>query len=139
MNIKLLFLSLIILFLVGCVDSASVRYNDSSPDRYYRNGPPPHAPAHGYRSKYRDHDMIYDSGIGAYIIVGMPDYYFDNNFYFRFRDGHWQISASLGDRWRDTNRYSVPRKLYQSKYKKSKHHKEHHGKGKDKHKKWDED
>ncbi len=91
----------------GC---ANQRYNE--PD-YSRGGPPPHAPAHGYRHKHY-HDLMFDSGLGVYIVVGRPDYYFWDKRYYRYYDGYWQFSSKIDGRWyRDDGK--VPRKLYQSK------------------------
>ena len=33
--------------------------------RVYRHGPPPHAPAHGYRHKQHGVELVYDSGRGV--------------------------------------------------------------------------
>jgi hypothetical protein len=122
MKIQMTLLALPIALLVGCVGSTAVRY-DSHPhyeysDVYYRTGPPPHAPAHGYRHHYHNHDMIYDSGIRAYIIVGMPDYYYDNGFYFRYSNIGWQFSGSLNDGWKVTDERRVPRTLWNTRSKK---------------------
>jgi hypothetical protein len=122
MKIQMALLALPIALLVGCVGSTAVRY-DSHPhyehsDVYYRTGPPPHAPAHGYRHHYHNHDMIYDSGIRAYLIVGMPDYYYDNGFYFRYSNIGWQFSGSLNDGWKVTDERRVPRTLWNTRSKK---------------------
>lgn len=121
MTIKMIFLSLIIIGVAGCVDRAGVRY-DSDP-HYTKSGPPPHAPAHGYRSKHHQHDMIYDSKIAAYIVVGWAEHYFDNDLYFRYRDGRWQMNVNLdNDRgWKHADDREVPHKLRNSKAKKSKY------------------
>lgn len=121
----------------GCVRSGSVSYGD---DRHYDGGPPPHAPAHGYRAKHRHHNMVYDSRLGAYVVLGYSDHYFQNDWYFRYRDGLWQINANLSDHdWRDVDYYRVPEGLRNSK--RGKHSDKRHrgkdkdkGKGKDKHK-----
>ena len=123
MKIQMTLLVLPITLLMGCVGSTAVRY-DSHPhyyehsDVYYRSGPPPYAPAHGYRHHYHNHDMIYDSGIRAYIVVGLPDYYYDNGFYFRYSDRGWQISGSLDGRWELTDERRVPKTLWNAKSKK---------------------
>lgn len=122
MKIQMTLLALPIALLMGCVGSTAVRY-DSHPhyeysDVYYRTGPPPYAPAHGYRHHYHNHDMIYDSGIRAYIIVGMPDYYYDNGFYFRYSNIGWQISGSLNDGWKVTDERRVPKTLWNTRAKK---------------------
>ena len=66
---------------------------------YSRGGPPPHAPAHGYRHKHYNHDLVFDSGLGVYLVLGRPDYYFWDNRYFRYHDGYWQFAADLDGRW----------------------------------------
>lgn len=123
MKYKLLFLALLSVGLTACVERAGVRYDADPHPQYSKNGPPPHAPAHGYRSKYHQHDMIYDSKIGAYIVVGWAEHYFDNDVYFRFRDGHWEINVNLdNDRgWKHVDDREVPYKLRSSKVKKSKY------------------
>lgn len=140
MKLQTIFLIFVTVFLTACVGSTSVRY-DSDPHPQYKKGPPPHAPAHGYRHKHHKHDMIFDSGVGAYVVVGWAEHYFDNGVYFRYRDGRWQIGLSLeGGDWKDARDHEVPRGLLRSKKHKgkhSKHHKEHPGKGKKP--KWDED
>jgi len=39
-------------------------------------GPPAHAPANGYRYKYQGHDMVYDSGLGVYVVIGQSSVYY---------------------------------------------------------------
>jgi hypothetical protein len=98
----------------GCVNRASVGYGEN---RHYHDGPPPHAPAHGYRAKHHHRDMVYDSRLGAYVVLGYRDHYYHDGWYFRYFDGFWQISAELGDRkWRDVDRYRVPEGLRYSKH-----------------------
>jgi hypothetical protein len=125
-------LALLIIFLVGCVGSNAVRYNSNPQyehsDVYYRSGLPPYAPAHGYLHHYHNHDIIYDSGIRAYIIVGMPDYYYDNCFYFRYSNIGWQISGSLNDGWKVTDERRVPKKLWNTKAQKHYYNNEQRGK-----------
>jgi hypothetical protein len=115
MRVLLLFgVALLSLTASGCVSRASVGYDD---DRHYHGGPPPHAPAHGYRAKHHHRDMVYDSRLGAYVVLGYRDHYYHDGWYFRYFDGFWQISAELGDRkWRDVDRYRVPEGLRYSKH-----------------------
>lgn len=62
-------------------------------------GPPPHAPAHGYRHKYHNHDLLYDSGLGVYIVVGAPDFYFIDGFYYRHSHDGWYYSREYDRDW----------------------------------------
>lgn len=120
MNKLLLLVAVLLPLLVsGC---AQRQYSDPG---YSRGGPPPHAPAHGYRHKGQSHDLVFDSGLGVYVVQGRPDYYFWDNRYFRYHDGDWQYAADLDGRWYRDDGY-VPRKLYQSKGGSGK---AHHGKG----------
>jgi hypothetical protein len=68
-----------------------------------RGGPPPHAPAHGYRRKQAtprgDLDLVFDSGLGVYVVVGLPDLYFYADHYFRWTDGSWQVSLRHDSGW----------------------------------------
>ncbi len=95
--------------------------------KYKRHGPPPHAPAHGYRHKhYRGHELEYDSGIGAYIVVNVPETYFGNDLYLRLStDGSWMVSAVLEGGWRVAVGNEVPYKLREYKKKQYKHKKKH--------------
>lgn len=71
-------------------------------------GPPPHAPAHGYRHKYQGHDVIYDSNLGVYAVVGWQNYYFyDNNYYKRDND-RWYYSRDLDRDWREYKEDKLP-------------------------------
>lgn len=115
----------------GCVVMDDRDRYDRHPDRsYHRQGPPPHAPAHGYRYKHHDgHDLEYDSDIDVYIVVRDPDTYYSDNLYIRMSsDGRWLVSASLDRGWRLADRGDVPHKLrnYKEKYKHKKNKKSDH-------------
>lgn len=85
------------------------------------HGPPPHAPAHGYRRKheqaYHSHtgsvELVFDSGLGVYVVVGMRDYYYWNNSYLYVRDGQWWMSTYLDGEWRPRDTSSLPGGLQQ--------------------------
>lgn len=88
---------------------------------YHKQGPPPHAPAHGYRHKHQHgHQMQYDSNIGAYIVLNIPETYFGNNLYIRIStDGRWIVSTKLDGNWRLAVGNEIPPKLKNHKQKKS--------------------
>ena len=73
-----------LLFLGGCSTSGGVR---SSPAPVYRDrsGPPPHAPAHGYRKKH------------AYRYYPSSHVYYDTGrrLYFYLESGAWRAGVSL--------------------------------------------
>ena len=66
-------------------------------------GPPPHAPAHGYRHKHATHDggidLVFDSGLGLYVVVGRPGYYFHRDRYYRQVESGWRVSMRIDTGW----------------------------------------
>jgi len=87
-----------------------------------KHGPPPHAPAHGYRAKHQNCDLVYDSGLGVYTVVGHRGcYYRDSRFYRRQGDG-WTISSSIKGPWRTITISSVPNGLVAEREKPEKSH-----------------
>jgi hypothetical protein len=68
-----------------------------------KHGPPPHAPAHGYRCKHRhghdDVELRYDSSVQVYVVVGRRDHYFIDDYYFRVTDGGWYSCRSVSGPW----------------------------------------
>ena len=67
-----------------------VRANKEAPPPPQKNGPPPWAPAHGHRAKYR------------YRYYPNSQVYFNENRgnYIYYRNGNWEVSVSLPDRIR---------------------------------------
>lgn len=89
--------------------------------KQYKKGPPPHAPAHGYRHKHHDGNSLeYDNKIGAYVVLNFPETYFRNNLYIRLStDGKWLVSITLEGGWRLAVGGEVPYRLIESKYQKN--------------------
>ena len=76
---------------------------------YGKGGPPAHAPAHGYRKKHsQGPDLVFDSGLGVYVVVGMADLYFHNDQFFRLRNGQWEISVGYEGPWSVSTSAKVP-------------------------------
>ena len=83
--------------------------------RAKRHEPPPHAPAHGYRHKHGDGvDLVFDSKLGVYIVVGYEDHYFNGSRYFRWRDG-WQVGTKLRGDWSAISARDLPPGLLKKK------------------------
>ena len=80
------------------------------------NAPPPHAPAHGYRHRYDNHELKFDTGYGVYLVLNNPGLYFYNDHYIRFYNDSWQITNRLQDRWRPARQNDVPLKLERTKH-----------------------
>jgi hypothetical protein len=95
-------LSACVLFLGGCTAAGLTIAGKSAHDPPQpgvdsrKNGPPPWAPAHGYRAKhkyryYHDAEVYYD---------------IDKRVYFYYRGGQWQVSVTFPTRVHiDMNRY----------------------------------
>ena len=75
-------------FVAGCKTVNNVSININAPYKkpkkvkHKKKGPPPHAPAHGYRHKNQDGIQLqFDNNLGVYIVITMPGVYFYNGFY----------------------------------------------------------
>jgi len=91
-HIRLLVVSLAFLFAIGCASTQGaleVGWGNSAPrpeDQIaHKNGPPPHAPAYGYRARHRyryypANEVYYDTG---------------RRIYFYIEDGAWIADALL--------------------------------------------
>lgn len=111
--IRILVIGLCVLLLHGCAEVVPLKSKPS--DAGY--GPPPHAPAHGYRYKHQDVELVFDAGLGVYIVVGYPDYYFYDNRYYRYRDGGWAVSLLLEGPWVSITEVDLPPGLQKMKVK----------------------
>ncbi len=88
------------------------------------HGPPPHAPAHGYRHKsHHGVDLEFDTGLGVYVAIELPGTYFFDGLYFRWSEGVWEAASHFQGPWRVAKQKEVPPGLRKSKAKK------HPGKG----------
>jgi hypothetical protein len=105
------------------------------------NGPPPWAPAHGYRHKhqhaYRSRpdtvDLVFDSGLGVYAVVGIPNYYYWNGVYIRISGDQWWRAPYLDASWEPCDEDALPGKLRYTSHDDDKGHgKKGHGKHKGK-------
>lgn len=69
--------------------------------RVHPPGPPPHAPAHGHRHKHDAHnvELVFDAGLGLYVVVGHLDHYFHRERFFRWDGKSWYASSTLGQGW----------------------------------------
>jgi len=73
------------------------------------HGPPAHAQAHGYRRKQvHGYDMVYDSGRGVYVVVGVADCYYHEGHFYRLRGDLWEISLRADADWRPVTVGSLP-------------------------------
>ncbi len=125
-----------LLALAGC--GAGYAVNESSPP----SGPPPHAPAYGYRY-HHPHDhvlLIYEPDLALYRVSGYRSYYFRDGSYYRLRSGSWYRASHIKGHWSAVGYESIPSGLQHKykapKYKESKsskqgmHAKKHYKRGK---------
>ena len=148
-NIKLIVILLLSFALFsGCAGIDTIVYipaDDHVKKKHHKIGPPPHAPAHGYRHKHhcgyrhkhhRGVELEYDTGIGAYILVEFPGTYFYNGLYARYSPKeHWVVAEHLDGPWRVSVEREIPPKLKKGNGKYHPGKGKNHGKGK-KNKKW---
>jgi hypothetical protein len=92
-------------------------------------GPPPHAPAHGYRHKHHGDgvNLVFDAGLGVYVVADWPDYYWHVDRYLRWAAGEWRVSSRIDGTWVVVASDRVPAKLVA---KHAKHRKKAHRHGK---------
>ena len=78
-------------------------------------GPPPHAPAHGYRHKHLTAgvkvELSFDSLLGVYVVVGWPRHYYAGGRFYRQADGAWYVSTEFKARWVALDAGRLPRGL----------------------------
>ena len=74
------------------------------------HGPPPHAPAHGYRAKTRQGvEVVFDRELGVFIVVGLRGTYFWADFYYRQESGgRWERCDRLDGAWVGIVETSLP-------------------------------
>ncbi len=77
--------------------------HDHGPVVVHKPGPPAHAPAHGHRRKHADPhhgvEMVFDPGLGVYVVVGMEGIYFHADYFYRILDGDWHRSTRVDHGW----------------------------------------
>ena len=74
-----------------------------------KKGPPPHAPAHGYRHKQGNVVLVYQSNLGIYAVDGYNGYYVHEDGFYRSHKGKWQISAHFEGPWKKISESKLPK------------------------------
>ena len=108
--------------LSGCGHISSVTIGKSG--RYASHdrdghGPPPHAPAHGHRRKQHDSglELVFDSEVGVYVVVDLPNHYYWDGYYLRIEDGSWYANLQMDGGWKPRDANSLPSGLRKQKAK----------------------
>jgi hypothetical protein len=104
----------------GPVHSVTIGQRDPGPGPVVHeepgHGPPPWAPAHGYRHKHQrayqsregSVDLVFDSGLGVYAVVGIPNSYYWDGMYLRISGGEWMRAPYLDAHWAPCPSDAVP-------------------------------
>lgn len=77
----------------------------------HHGGPPPHAPAHGYRQRFGDVSHVYEAPLGVFLVLGYPHTYFLDGWYYRHINGYWERCPRLDGRWARAESRHVPGRL----------------------------
>jgi len=94
---------------------SSVRYtNTGSVEHAKKHGPPPHAPAHGYRHKHGNTVLVFDSAREVYVVKGHSDHYFHNKHYYRSTKSGWEFTTHLDGPWKPASSKKLPKGLRKS-------------------------
>ena len=73
------------------------------------HGPPPHAPAHGYRAKNQQGaQLMFDSRLGVYVVLDLPGVYFWSDVYYRQAKVGWERCDRLDGAWIAVAEPSLP-------------------------------
>ncbi|MFH1006880.1 MAG: hypothetical protein V1800_05165 [Candidatus Latescibacterota bacterium] len=110
-----LVLTIVVIFgISGCVGTQGSGKVIVSQSRGH--GPPPHAPAHGYRHMHNHGvELEFDSGLGVYGVLKFPSTYFLDGMYFRWFKSHWEVATHFEGPWKGSVKKDVPPKLWSSK------------------------
>ena len=106
--------------------SGSVRYKktgkpvESKETVVVKKGPPPHAPAHGYRHKHGKTVLVYHSELRIYVVEGHDGYYFHEGAYYRSHKGKWQKSDDMKGPWKKVASSQLPGGLHAEQHAKAK-------------------
>lgn len=107
-RILLVPLALSMAFVTGCVHRHHDHDYDRRPGAHRGHGPPPHAPAHGYRAKVRGYDLEFDGRRGVYFVIGLPGVYWHNGWFFRLHRDRWVRASDGRGPWHDARWGDVP-------------------------------
>lgn len=104
-----------VLVLAGC--SVGVGYHSGGTTvavahEGHRHGPPPHAPAHGYRRNADGVILVYEASLGVYIVRDYRNNYYWEGHYYRCDHGSsWEVSVGIEGPWRRISVHRIPRGL----------------------------
>ncbi|UCG60009.1 MAG: hypothetical protein JSU70_10900 [Phycisphaerales bacterium] len=105
-KVSLAVLSIGILLIVA---SCSTMEAYHPPGRRIGHGPPAHAQAHGYHRKHvAGVEVVYDSQRGIYVVVGFPNHYYCDGWFYRHSGTQWEVSLHATGGWRPAGAHPLP-------------------------------
>lgn len=103
---------LVILFLatgVACTSTNATRNAQTGPSKSRGHGPPPHAPAHGYRAKTHDGlELVYRADFGVYEVEGRTNYYYQDGLVYHKDSIGWIVGRSVDGPWTSVTEAQIP-------------------------------
>ena len=95
---------------MACTTTSAARYEQQAgPGKSRGHGPPPHAPAHGYRAKPRDViELVYSSDYGVYEVVGRDGYYYQDGVIYHKDSIGWIVGRTLNGPWTSVTEAQIP-------------------------------
>lgn len=94
---------------LACTSGPSMRYAESGPAKSQGHGPPPHAPAHGYRAKTQGGvELDFRSDLGVYVVVGAPGYYFHDGAFYHQDSIGWIAGKNVDGPWTSITESQLP-------------------------------
>jgi len=70
--------------------------------------PPPAQPAHGHRHSHAGVQLVFDSGLGVYVVVDRHNHFYTKGRFYRYAHDGWQISTQLDGGWHQVARPALP-------------------------------
>jgi len=94
---------------LACTSTPTVRYAETGPGKSQGHGPPPHAPAHGYRAKTHEGvELVFRSDLGVYVVVGASGYYFNDGAFYHQDSTGWVIGKHIDGPWKTISKSQLP-------------------------------
>src|SRR4030042_4062356 len=106
----ILALAIMLLLIISC--STVDVYHVQGPGNGIGHGPPAHARAYGYhRKQIAGVELIFDSGLGLYVVDGRPNHYYYDGYFYRLQGTVWEMSLQPDEGWTCVSIHSLPRGL----------------------------
>ena len=70
--------------------------------------PPPAHPPHGHHHTHAGVQLVFDSGLGLYLVVDRHDHFYTEGRFYRYADDGWQVSTQLKGDWRQVAHRGLP-------------------------------